>query len=112
MQFGGGGTPPVGVLFDGAFDRIGDLLALAVLYGLQSKSEARVASISVNRPDLTAAQFCDALKSYYSGGGFGGFGGGGLARRRGGRYAAAAAGLRQAARQKGRGWRAASTSQH
>jgi hypothetical protein len=78
MQFGGGGTPPVGVLFDGAFERIGDLLALAVLYGLQSKSEARVASISVNRPDLTAAQFCDALKSYYSGGGFGGFGGGGL----------------------------------
>ncbi|MGA7236544.1 MAG: hypothetical protein WBY44_12740 [Bryobacteraceae bacterium] len=74
MQFGGGGTPPVGVLFDGAFERIGDLLALAVLYGLQSKSEARVASISVNRPDLTAAQFCDAVKTYYSGGGF--FGGG------------------------------------
>jgi hypothetical protein len=74
MQFGGGGTPPVGVLFDGAFERIGDLLALAVLYGLQSKSEARVASISVNRPDLTAAQFCDAMKSYYSGGGFGGAG--------------------------------------
>jgi hypothetical protein len=74
MQFGGGGTPPVGVLFDGAFDRIGDLLALAVLYGLQSKGEARVASISVNRPDLTAAQFCDAAKNYYSGGGF--FGGG------------------------------------
>ena len=74
MQFGGGGTPPVGVLFDGAFDSIGDLLALAVLYGLQSKSEARVASISVNRPDFTAAQFCDVVKVYYSGGGF--FGGG------------------------------------
>lgn len=74
MQFGGGGTPPVGVLFDGAFDRIGDLLALAVLYGLQSKGDARVASISVNRPDLPAAQFCDVVKRYYSGGGF--FGGG------------------------------------
>jgi hypothetical protein len=74
MQFGGGGIPPVGVLFDGAFDRIGDLLALAVLYGLQSKGDARVASISVNRPDLPAAQFCDVVKRYYSGGGF--FGGG------------------------------------
>jgi hypothetical protein len=74
MQFGGGGTPPVGVLFDGAFDRIGDLLALAVLYGLETKSEARVVSISVNRPDLPASQFCDVVKRYYSPGGF--FGGG------------------------------------
>lgn len=73
MQFGGGGIPPVGVLFDGAFDGIGDLLALAVLYGLQSKGEARVAAISVNRPDFSAAQFCDVVRRYYSGGGFGGF---------------------------------------
>jgi hypothetical protein len=74
MQFGGGGTPPVGVLFDGAFDRIGDLLALAVLYGLESKGEMRMSSISVNRPDFTASQFCDVVKRYYSPGGF--FGGG------------------------------------
>jgi hypothetical protein len=74
MQFGGGGTPPVGVLFDGAFDRIGDLLALAVLYGLETKSEARVVSISVNRSDFPASQFCDVVKRYYSPGGF--FGGG------------------------------------
>ena len=70
MQFGGGGIPPVGVLFDGAFDRIGDLLALAVLYGLQSKGEMRVTAISVNRPDFAAAQFCDVVKNFY------GFGGG------------------------------------
>jgi hypothetical protein len=74
MQFGGGGTPPVGVLFDGAFDRIGDLLGLAVLYGLETKSEARVVSISVNRPDFPASQFCDVVKRYYSPFGF--FGGG------------------------------------
>jgi len=74
MQFGGGGTPPVGVLFDGAFDRIGDLLALAVLYGLETKSEARVVSISVNRPDLSASQYCDVVKRYYSPGGFFGAG--------------------------------------
>jgi hypothetical protein len=74
MQFGGGGTPPVGVLFDGGFDRIGDLLALAVLYGLEAKGEMRVAAISVSRPDFPAAQYCDVVKRYYSGGGF--FGGG------------------------------------
>lgn len=62
MQFGGGGTPPVGVLFDGPFDGLGDLLALAALRGLQQKSEARVIAISVNRPDFGAAQFCDGLK--------------------------------------------------
>jgi hypothetical protein len=80
MQFGGGGIPPVGVLFDGAFDRIGDLLALAVLYGLDGKSEMRVTAISVSRPDFPAAQFCDLVKRFYSGASFGGggFGGGGF----------------------------------
>jgi hypothetical protein len=68
MQFGNGGTPPVGVVFDGAFERIGDILALAVLYGLETKSEARVTGISVNRPDFSAAQFCDVVKRFYSGG--------------------------------------------
>src|ERR1700744_6411088 len=72
MQFGRGGIPPVGVLFDGAFDRFGDILALAVLYGLQSKGEARVTAISVNRPDLAAAQYCDVIKRYYTPGAFGG----------------------------------------
>jgi hypothetical protein len=71
MQFGGGGIPPVGVLFDGGFDRIGDILALAVLYGLQSKGEARVTAISVNRADFPAAQFCDVIKRHYTPGGFG-----------------------------------------
>lgn len=71
MQFGGGGIPPVGVLFDGGFDRIGDILALAVLYGLQSKGDARVTAISVNRPDFPAAQFCDVVRRYYTPGAFG-----------------------------------------
>ena len=68
MQFGNGGTPPVGVVFDGGFDRIGDILALAVLYGLETKGEARVVGISVNRPDFPAAQFCDVIKRFYTGG--------------------------------------------
>lgn len=65
MQFGGGGRPPVGVLFDGSFDSMGDLLALAVLHGLQSKGEARTLAISVNRSDFSAAQFCDVVRRYY-----------------------------------------------
>lgn len=72
MQFGRGGIPPVGVLFDGAFDRFGDILALAVLYGLQSKGEVRVTAISVNRPDFPAAQYCDVIRRYYTPGAFGG----------------------------------------
>jgi hypothetical protein len=72
MQFGGGGIPPVGILFDGGFDRIGDLLALAVLFGLESKGQSRVVAISVNRPDFAAAQFCDITKHYYTPGAFGG----------------------------------------
>ncbi len=73
MQFGGGGVPPVGVLFDAAFDRPADLLTLALLHGLEGKNELRQAALSVNRPDLPAAQFCDAVKRFYSPGGF--FGG-------------------------------------
>jgi hypothetical protein len=57
----------VGVLFDSAFDRIDDLLALALLYGLDGKGEARVAAVTVNRPDLAAAQFCDIVKRFYTG---------------------------------------------
>jgi hypothetical protein len=74
MQFGGGGTPPVGVLFDGTFDRVSDLLALAVLYGLESKGESRVVAVSVSRPDFPAAQYADIVKRYYAPGGFGGAG--------------------------------------
>ncbi len=62
MQFGRGGTPPVGVLFDAAFDTVADLLAVATLRGLQQKNETRVVALSINRPDFQAAQFCDAVK--------------------------------------------------
>jgi hypothetical protein len=75
MQFPGAAPPPVGVLFDSAFDRIDDLLALSVLYGLDGKNETRVTAVSVSRPDFAAAQFCDIIKRFYSGaaagGGFG-----------------------------------------
>lgn len=73
MQFPGAAPPPVGVLFDSAFDRIDDLLALALLYGLDGKGEARMTAVSVSRPDFAAAQFCEIVKRFYSGPG-GGFG--------------------------------------
>jgi hypothetical protein len=73
MQFPGAAPPPVGVLFDSAFDRIDDLLALSVLYGLDGKNETRMTAVSVSRPDFAAAQFCEIIKRFYSGaaGGFG-----------------------------------------
>jgi hypothetical protein len=63
----------VGVLFDSAFDRIDDLLALALLYGLDGKGEMRMSAVTVSRPDFAAAQFCDIVKRFYTGAG-GGFG--------------------------------------
>jgi hypothetical protein len=75
MQFPGAAPPPVGVFFDSAFDRIDDILALSVLYGLDGKNETRVTAVSVSRPDFAAAQFCDIVKRFYSGAaGGGGFG--------------------------------------
>jgi hypothetical protein len=61
------------VLFDSAFDRIDDLLALALLYGLDGKGEMRMSAVTVSRPDFAAAQFCEIVKRFYSGaaGGFG-----------------------------------------
>jgi hypothetical protein len=63
-----GGPPPVGVMFDAALDAgIDPVLALAVLYGLQSQREARVATLSVSRYDLPTAAFCDALSRFLAG---------------------------------------------
>jgi hypothetical protein len=73
MQFPGAAPPSVGVLFDSAFDRIDDLLALALLYGLDGKGEMRMSAVTVSRPDFAAAQFCEIVKRFYAGaaGGFG-----------------------------------------
>jgi purine nucleosidase len=73
MQFPGAAPPSVGVLFDSGFDRIDDLLALALLYGLDGKGEMRMSAVTVSRPDFAAAQFCEIVKRFYSGaaGGFG-----------------------------------------
>lgn len=67
--------PPVGIIFDSAMgDRIDDALALALLYGLDGKNEARVVSISVSRTNLASAAYCEAVGKFYAGAVSGAFG--------------------------------------
>ena len=73
MQFQGQGKPPVGVVFDCDMgNTIDDALALALLYGFQGKNTIRVISVSVNKPNLKAAEYCDVVTRFYQGepGGF------------------------------------------
>ncbi len=73
MQFRGQGKPPLGVVFDSDMgSAIDSALALAMLYGLQGKNTLRLVSISVNKPNLEAAEFCDVITRFYLGepGGF------------------------------------------
>lgn len=62
--------PPVGIVFDSDMNRVGNVLALALLYGFDGRNQNRVISLSVSRPDLRAAAFTDAIRRFYSGGGF------------------------------------------
>jgi len=74
MQFGQG-KPSIGVVFDADLgNSIDDALALALLYGLQGKSESRVVSVTVSKSSLKAAEFADTLVRFYTGepGPFGG----------------------------------------
>ena len=42
-------------------------LALSLMFGLDGKREARVASMSISRPSLKAAAFSDAVSRFYAG---------------------------------------------
>jgi inosine-uridine nucleoside N-ribohydrolase len=67
MQFPGQGKPPVGIVFDTGMGRgIDDALALALLHGFVGKDEARIASISVDNPNLKAAAYCDIVGRFYA----------------------------------------------
>ncbi|HET8548079.1 MAG TPA: nucleoside hydrolase [Bryobacteraceae bacterium] len=69
MQFPQG-KPPAGVVFDSDLGNgIDDALALALLYGLDGRNEARVVCLSISKSNLKAAAFCDAVSRFYSGGG-------------------------------------------
>ncbi len=62
-----GGKPPVGVLFDSDMgNSIDDVLALAILYGLDGKNEARVISVSVSKANLKGAALAEVLRRFYA----------------------------------------------
>lgn len=75
MQFMGQGRPPVGVAFDCDLGNgADDALALAVLYGLDGKNEARVVSISTSKSNLKSAALAEVIARFYGGdGAFGPF---------------------------------------
>ena len=59
--------PPVGIVFDSDMaNSIDDALALALLYGFDSKHEARIVSVSLSQSGLKAAAFCEALARFYA----------------------------------------------
>lgn len=67
FQFPGQGKPAQGILFDCDFGNTADtVLALALIHGLEGKKDARVASISINRPGLKAAQLVDVIEKFYA----------------------------------------------
>lgn len=68
MQFSGLAKPPIGVVFDSALgDGIDDILALALLYALEGKSETRVVSTSTTKSSLRSAMFAEALTKFLMG---------------------------------------------
>ena len=75
MKAQGQEKPPVGIIFDaGMGNSVDEALALALLYGLDGKGEARVISLSVSKPNLKAAALCEAIGRFYAGAASGAFG--------------------------------------
>lgn len=75
MQEQGQEKQPAGIVFDcGMGNRIDEVLAMAVLYGLDGKREARVLSLSVSKPNLKAVAFSEAIARFYAGASNGAFG--------------------------------------
>jgi hypothetical protein len=69
--------PPFGLVYDSDLGQtIDSVLALALLHGLAGKQQCRIASLTINCPDLRAAQLCDSIERFYAsatGPGLGGF---------------------------------------
>ena len=68
MQEGAKGParPPIGIAFESDFgQRIDAVLAVALLNGFATKTEARSISISISRPSLKTAQLADVISSFY-----------------------------------------------
>src|SRR5258708_27297377 len=61
------GRPAAGAFFDSAFINIDSLLAVALLHGLQGKTECRVAVVTISRPNLKVAGLVDVVERFYRG---------------------------------------------
>ena len=61
--------PPVpAVLFDASLDGdVDQVLALAMLFGLEGRRQVRVASLSTSRFSLRIARFLDLVARFYAG---------------------------------------------
>ncbi len=69
MQNTNPSLPPAGVVFDSDMgNTIDDALALAMLHALSESQEPeiRLVAVSVSKPNLQAAVFCDAVGGFYS----------------------------------------------
>ena len=68
MQFPSRGPQPVGIVFDSDLgDGVDGALALALVYGLEGKNEARLISTSTTKSNLKSAAFGDALARFFAG---------------------------------------------
>jgi hypothetical protein len=60
--------PPLAVLFDSSLDGDFDqVLALAMLFGLEGRRHVRVSSLSTSRVNLRAARFLELVSRFYAG---------------------------------------------
>jgi hypothetical protein len=64
MQFRGR-PPVVGIVYNTTLSRADAALTLALLYGLEGKREARVASVAITENSLGAALFADTVFRFY-----------------------------------------------
>ncbi|GEM_PF-1088776 len=75
MQQGPQSPPPLGIAFDTGLAHAADVLALAMLYGLNGRNDARLLAVTVSGSNLQAAAFCEAVGRFYAGPVSGAFGG-------------------------------------
>ncbi len=58
--------PPIGIAFEGDLaQRIDAVLAIAMLNGFATKTEARAVALCISRPSLKTAQLADVIGSFY-----------------------------------------------
>jgi hypothetical protein len=70
----GAARPPIGIAVEGDLARrIDAALALSMLNGLVSKTQARNIAVAISRPSLKTAQVADVIVGFYSGRPIGGF---------------------------------------